>query len=587
MSGGQTSTINKTEVRDPYAPAVPALQTLAGNALNLYNQDPTYDVYSGQRVAGFSPLTQNAFSALRTGANQGMPLVNAGGDFTRSLINRGGTTTPIQQAVNGLLNVQGIDASGVLGVQGMDRLRPFTANGVSVQGVSRLNGADVGGVAGVQGTDIAGMRRAANQISNNNYGTDAARELMRGRYDADPRAYAELNRGLSDPSQTEQSLLDVAQGRFLGEANPYTSEMISNAQADAINAAKGTFAASGRYGSGMFSQAAGDAAARVGTDLRYRDYEAERARQAQAASAIDSAEMARTGMRSSLYGAEDAARAANAGRLVTAAGLGQQGQEAALRAQGALNTANQFNANLDLNREQAELAGRQFNSNFGLNREQAELAGRQYNTNLIQRQQEAERAADMQRQQFNANLAMQQQQAALDAQRFNSTQDQQLQQARLAAAQGDRAAAQGALSAIPGLQQSYMLPAQTMAGIGSQLDQRAQNVLNAQRAAFDERQAAPWKSMGLLSGIALPVAGAGGTTQGYAVTETSGPPLFQQLLGGGLAASNLLTGSSGGLFSGLASGASGLLGGGGSMFSPSLSGWGGYDPYSGSSSGWL
>jgi hypothetical protein len=76
-SGNQQVTTTRT---DPYAPAEPGLQKAIGQADALYAAGGP-NVYSGERVAGFTQDQLNAFGAGRAGAGQ----LQAGGSDTRAL----------------------------------------------------------------------------------------------------------------------------------------------------------------------------------------------------------------------------------------------------------------------------------------------------------------------------------------------------------------------------------------------------------------------------------------------------------------------------------------------------------------------
>jgi hypothetical protein len=115
----------------------------------------------------------------------------------------------------------------------------------------------------------------------------------------------------------------VADGKFLGGANPYLDEIISRSGNEAATKVAQAFSASGRYGSGRFAGATADAVAGIGSKLRYDDYEAERGRQASAASAIDAAGNARAGLAGSLLSTVAGVNTGNANIAATGAGLAQ------------------------------------------------------------------------------------------------------------------------------------------------------------------------------------------------------------------------------------------------------------------------
>lgn len=317
MSGGTTTTTQQTEQqRAPWAPAMPNLQSILTNSMQAYNSGQGSQVYQGDRVADPSAYTQAGMNYLAQNAGAGLGTAQAGNDYTRQLLNQGGSTAGTRQATNGLL--------------------------------------------GVGTVDTGGLQQVANRLSNpNNPAARASDALMGDRFNLDASGFNRLNQNLAGPTQVQQSLQAVANGRYLGEANPYTSQMIDNAQADAANRVKNTFAASGRYGSGMFSSALGDTVARVGTELRYKDYDAERARQAAAAQAIDQGLLARTGARQSLYTSANDTRTGNANQMLQGAQLGLAGNAAALQGQQALAAQQQANNQQQLAQYGTALQGAQ------------------------------------------------------------------------------------------------------------------------------------------------------------------------------------------------------------------------------------
>lgn len=317
----------------------------------------------------------------------------------------------------------------------------------------------------VPGVDTAGIAGAANRLSDpNNIAATTGARIAGGAYNLDASAYERLNAGLAGPSQTQRSLQDVADGKYLGGANPYLDDIISRSSNDAATKVAQQFSASGRYGSGRFAGATADAVAGIGTQARYQDYEAERQRQAQAAQAIDSGLLARTGASAGLLGAINDTRTANAGQAVTG-------------------------ANLASSAAQQGLAGQQA------------LAG-------VQQANNAQRIG-----QYGAALS---------------------------GAQSDRAAALAGLGAVGQSRNDLLAPGQTLTSAGAVQDAARQDDINAMLQMFNEQQQSPWKQLGLLSELAIPVAGTGGTGTSTTQQQIPQPGLLQQILGGGLATAGIL-----------------------------------------------
>lgn len=414
MSGGsKTQTTTSTQSRDPYAPAIPTLQTILTGANDAYASGVGSQVYGGQRVAGLGDTTLSGLDYITQNANAGLGAAQAGNSYLTNNLANGGATAGTQAATAGLMAVPGVDTSGVAS--------------------------------------------AANRLSDpNNIAATTGAQLAGGAYNLDATGYQGLNAGLAGPSQTQRSLQDVADGKYLGRANPYLDSMVSRAQNEAATKVAQSFSSSGRYGSGRFAGAQADAVANVGTNLRYQDYEAERQRQAQAASAIDSGLLARTGASAGLLGQINDVRTANAGQAVTGANLASSANQQALAGQQALASAEQAN-----------------------------------NAQRIQ--------------QYAAGLS---------------------------GAQADRAAALSGLGAVAQSRTDLLAPGQTLATTGAIYDTAAQQQLDAERQKFAEAQQAPWKQIGLLAELGLPIAGAGGTASGTETKVTPQPSTFQQILGG-------------------------------------------------------
>lgn len=409
----QTVTTTENQTRNPYGPAMPTLQKILDGANAAYDSGAGSQVYQGPRVSGLGGTTQQALSYLKNNAGAGLDAAQAGSNFLQSNLANGGATAGTQAATQGLLGVGGVDTSGIASA-------------------------------------------AARMSDPNNIASQTGQALAGGAYNLDASGYQGLNAGLAGPSQSQLSLQDTADGKFLGEANPYTAKMIAQAQDAAADRVRRAASASGRYGSGMFQGAIADAVARPVTELLYADYNNERQRQASAAQAIDSSRLARTGAQAGLLGQINDTRTANAGQAVTGANLASQASQAALTGQ--------------------------------------------------------------------ATLA--------DAIRANNTQRIGQYGTALSGAQSDRAAALSGLGAVSGVQTSLLQPGKTLTAAGGIEDAARQQELDAAQAYFNETQQSPWKQLGLLSELGLPIASAGGTVQGTTVQKTPQPSVFQQILGG-------------------------------------------------------
>ena len=280
--GTTTSTQQQSQKTEPWAPAVPALTEILVGATKAYQSGVGSQVYGGQRVAGLGSDTLAGLDMLKDAATTGSATAGAANDLVGGLARSGGTTAATQQAVAGF---GGINPT-------------VSTDGVG-SAVAKLS--DPGNIASTTGAKMAG-----------------------GAYATDTAPVAGLAGDFATgTSQTQRSLQDVADGKFLGGANPYLDEIISRSGNEAATKVAQAFSASGRYGSGRFAGATADAVAGIGSKLRYDDYEAERGRQASAASAIDAAGNARAGLAGSLLSTVAGVNTGNANIAATGAGLAQ------------------------------------------------------------------------------------------------------------------------------------------------------------------------------------------------------------------------------------------------------------------------
>ena len=343
--------------------------------------------------------------------------------------------------------------------RGSSFLGTLLGNGGSTAGTQSA-AAQLGGVK--TNVDTGGVASAASKLSDpNSLAQTTGSALAGGTYGTDTSAMKALADSVAGgPSQVKSSLLDVANGKYLGGANPYLDDILGRSSAEAASKVGQQFAASGRYGSGRFAAATADAVANVETQARYADYEAERGRQAQAASAIDAAENARAGTAGNLY------------QGIAGINTGKRQPRRDRREPVA---------------ERETRPGSPAPTRWPTCRARTPIA-------RLRRL-----ARSCRRLRATAPPAW----PASDRSRRSRT--------------------------------TFWRPGAHWRGIGAVEDQAKQQQLAALQDLFNEQQAAPWRQVGLLSGVALPVAGAGGTSTGTTEQRTPQPSLLQQLLGGGLA----------------------------------------------------
>ena len=325
MSGGtKTQTTNTSQTNDPWAPAQPALQQILSGASAAYNANPSAPVYSGQRVAGLGSDTMSGLDAMKDGAAAGSGTASSANSWLNGLLQNGGTTSATQSATAGLAGISPtVDTSGV------------------ASSAARLS--DPNSLASTTGAALAG-----------------------GAYSTDSSRLAGLaNQFAGGQTQTQKSLQSVANGADLN-GSPQLDALVQRSQNDAASQVAQKFAASGRYGSGRFSGAVADAVDNVGTNLRYQDLTNQQARQASAASAIDSANNAQAGMASSLFGQTAAINQGNAGLATTGANLSQSAAQAGLAGQSALASLQGSNADRSLGQASSLLSAAQSDRSAGL-----------------------------------------------------------------------------------------------------------------------------------------------------------------------------------------------------------------------------
>ncbi|AWN47542.1 hypothetical protein DK419_15525 [Methylobacterium terrae] len=282
------------------------------DAQNLYSGGSGRDVYQGPRTAGLGSTTQSGLDYLSQNATTGQAGVQAGNGLIGDLMTNGGQTAGTQAASNAYSGITGVDTSPTAALAA----RAADPNGLAQTVGSRLAG---GNVVGTEGD------------------------------------YRNLMAANAGPTQTQTSLQDVANGNYLA-GNPYLDDIVNRSNASAASRVAQQMAASGRYGSGAMGNAVADAVSANEGNLRYQDYNTQAQRQAQAASAIDSANNARAGLQQGLIGAIGSGQAQNASFAAQGANLGMAGDAQALSAANQLASQQAQNASIASNRA-AGLAG--------------------------------------------------------------------------------------------------------------------------------------------------------------------------------------------------------------------------------------
>lgn len=292
--GGGTNTIEKSA--EPWSEQKPYLiKGFEGAQQYLEGDKPQY--FPGSTVAPQGAQTQQGIQSLaQFGASPGL-------------------LPQAQQAVGNIMAQGGGDA------QGMGVLAGQAQGGLP----------DYGQVAAMQGITQGGAPMAGNPV---------LQQLA--------QQGAGANGGVD-------YLTQAAGGAYLTDQNPYTAQVIANAQAMGRAPLDAQFAGAGRYGSGSHVAAMADSANRISTNALMQDYQAERALQQGAAGQLANYGLANAGLQGQSAQALNQAGLANAGlQLQGAQALQGAGvQDAALRQAAALQMIGQGNTDAALRMQAA------------------------------------------------------------------------------------------------------------------------------------------------------------------------------------------------------------------------------------------
>lgn len=310
--GGGTKTLTETSHQEtsPWAPAVPALNNILGDAQGLYQGGAGTGIYGGQRVAQMGADSLTGLQSMRDQAasdNSGALATS----YLQSLLASGGISPTTQQGLGMLAGVPNVDTSR------LSSLADYIGSG-------------------------------ANPVN------QTASSFMSGARDLTTQPMLEglLGRALA-PSAAETNLSGVARGDYLDPTtNPYLQALVKTSNQNAANATKEAYAASGRYGSGNFASGMTKAINDTDTALFANQYNAERANQMSANSQIDSARQAGTSLGSGIVNSISGVQSTNNNQRLAGAGLaqGQQAQQAGVLGQ--VLGGDEFNSNLGVTKAQ-------------------------------------------------------------------------------------------------------------------------------------------------------------------------------------------------------------------------------------------
>lgn len=314
----QTSTQQQHSETQPWAPAIPGLQQVLGDAKTLYQSGAGTGVYSQPRVADLGTDTLAGLQGIR---------------------DQGAADNSGAQGVSWLQNV--MNAGGGVSYSGPS----LDSNGLSAGTVGAL-----GQLQGVKGVDLSALKGLDATLADPNSGVNqTATAFMNGSRDLTTQPMLEglLSRALA-PSAAETNLSGVARGDFLDPTqNPYLQAAVKAANQNADTANRGAFAQSGRYGSGSFAAAQAKAINDTDTALYANQYNQERQNQLAANTQIDTARQNGTQLGSGIVNAISGVQSTNNQQRLAGAGVAQTqtAQRAGVLSQ--ILGGDQFNSNLD------------------------------------------------------------------------------------------------------------------------------------------------------------------------------------------------------------------------------------------------
>ncbi len=468
-SSGQTT----TQKSEPWEGQKPYIQEGYKEAQDLYNKGPA-QYFQGSTVAGFSPETNNALSAItrqgmggqqqRAGAQDALDRFSGGGlgdwQTVDNLRNLGTTNNYANNPVTSRLGSMSMNGSG-LGAAAAGRIGDVAQNGGGIGNYTQgqlggiaSNGGNVGGYSQSTVGDITQTGGGSNsQIRNDTY------DLITGAAQNANPAFAQLQ--------------STANGAYLG-GNPHLDQMYGKAAqgltrqfAEGVSPGLDSAASrAGRYGSGMhanvkdaagqsFGQSLGDLA----TSIYGGNYGQERQNQLAAANSLGSQYLQGQGLRASTAGqsADQASRDAQLRLAATGQISGDMSGDLARKMQATGQIAGDMSG--DVSRRLA--ASQQLTGAEGQDASNQLAANAQLGSAY-------ESGADRQLNALNSG-----------SQAYLANRGQQLQ----------------GLGMQPAYQQMGYTDLNAASAAGAQRDQLAQQQLNDQIARFDFGQNADWQNL--------------------------------------------------------------------------------------------
>jgi hypothetical protein len=534
--GGGTETV-KTE-SEPWPGQQPYLTDVMGEARNLYDQGFGKQYAPFSTVVPYHGATLEGLNQTRDMAQQGNPFVQPSVAATQNIM-RGGTSFGNTFANNPggdpLVNPAARQATGQSSVP-VDPRYTQNANRAQQQG-----GAAVSQIA--SGQDAASASRLDPFQSR---GITAGQGLGVLANQGDPtRGFYQNVQGGGLSNQTDFGRFAqpgttpaerYLEGMASGGRNPYLDQAIQDAGDDIRNQTSALFSKAGRYGSAAHAGTVSDSVGEMANRMRMQAYDADRARQLQAAGQIQ--------------GAFDTSQ----NRALSATG-----QQAGLR-----------EADMQRQLMGASALSNQFNQGFGRNLQASQLQGSFQGQDLARQLQAAQAATGIESGNVDRRLGAGQALSQIGAQdrqlglsAANSMSDvmnQNLARQLQASGQlqqydlGRNAQSMQAVGMSPMVRQSMFDDAARLGQVGTAFENKAAQQLNDRLQRFRFGQQAPWDALGRYSGIVSGLGNLGGTQTQTGPSQSTNP-LMGAIGGfsgaaGGLGALGSLGGAAGALATG-------------------------------------
>lgn len=232
-------------------PVQPNQDSILQEATRLYNEGFGFTPYPGPTYVPMSPTSQNALAQIEALAQQSNPLLGQATAATQQALAWGGLSPDQRAAMAPLQAVAGGNYS--VGSQGLYN-QIFNQAGQPSAASTYLSGI----ASGQQGVTTPGV-------------------------------FADIRAAAGAPTAAQEYLTATARGDYLAQPNPYLQAMIDDRSQQIANQVKDAYSGMGRYGSSALNRDLTDRLAQFQAGVLADNYEAERARQLQAADMIDSA----------------------------------------------------------------------------------------------------------------------------------------------------------------------------------------------------------------------------------------------------------------------------------------------------------